>query len=230
MTYNMGHYDYGDGLGIPDNIYADKVANYKSFFNSCGCDIIGLQEWYQYLDKHQLVNSNTELFNRYFPYNGGNTDIWCALKGKTLLYDLTSGNINGRPYIGCKVMSKKGPIQLLSVHFTPGDGAARVQDRIDEANAVIAMVSGSPRYIIFGDFNPRAGEEDALYSIFTNAGMNIANCGAFGKFSTWHNDTNYIYDNIITSANISITNVYMPNVYNDLSSDHQPLIAELHLD
>lgn len=225
MTYNIGHYDYGTGVGIPSVSYAEKLANYKSFFSEHGCHFLGLQEWAEYLDANQSQNSNNVLFNTYFPYNGGNTNLWCALKGKQLMYGLETGSLGNRPYVGAKTILNGKQVQLYSVHLSPG--ASNTSARITEAQQLIAKVANIPRYIILGDFNPEPGEEDSLYKLFTDEGMHIANCGDFGKIITYHNDNQYIIDNIITSQNIDIVNAFSLDVYSQLSSDHLPLVADL---
>lgn len=225
MTYNIGHYDYGTGVGIPSASYPTKLSNYQNFFSEHGCHLLGLQEWAEYLDANQTHKSNDVLFDTYFPYNGGNTNIWCALKGKQFMYGLESGNIGNRPYVGAKTILNGKVVQLYSVHFSPG--AANASTRISEAQTLISKVANTPRYIIFGDFNPEPGEEDSLFKLFTDEGMNIANCGDFGKIITYHNDNRYIIDNIITSPNIDIVNAFSLDVYSQLSSDHIPFVADL---
>ena len=228
MTYNIGHYDYGLGVGLPSNIYAEKTENYQQYFDGCGCDIVGLQEWAEYLDQAQTVKSNPTIFNPYFPSNGGNTDIWCALKGNNILfYDRQAGSINNRPYVKAKTIINKHVVSVYSVHFSPG--ANNASARVTEANALLQMVASEKYFIICGDFNPEPSDEDSLFALFTAQGLHLANCGSFGKFSTWHNNSSYHIDNIITSSNINILSVKADDVYSKLSSDHIPLIADIQV-
>lgn len=228
MTYNLGHFYYGTEIGLPSNIYAEKVENYKQYLDGCDCDILGLQEWTEYIDRSQTIKSNPTIFNECYPSNGGNTDIWCALKGKnTLFFSQETGTINGRKYVKAKTIVNRKTISVYSVHFTPG--ANNASARVTEAQALIAMVASENYFIICGDFNPEPSDEDSLFALFTAEGMHLANCGSFGKLSTWHNNSSYHIDNIITSQNINILSVKADDVYSKLSSDHIPLIADIQV-
>ena len=225
MTYNIGHFNYGVGVGLPSSIYAEKLNNYKNFLESCGCSIIGIQEYATYIDEAQTISSDTALFDLNYPKNGGQTNLWCALKSKYRFYNKESGSFGNRPYVAATMNVNGNPVYFLCVHLSPG--AANASARVTEAQQIIQKVSNKTRYVIFGDFNPEPGEEDSLFSLFASENMNLANCGNFGKIVTYHNDPRYIIDNIITSSNITIENAYSLDVYSLLSSDHLPLIAQL---
>lgn len=80
-------------------------------------------------------------------------------------------------------------------------------------------------FILTGDFNALSGVDE--FEAFKNANYNVANSGYFGNFQTTTINGQRI-DNIITSPNIKIENVYVPNdAYEMCSSDHYPIIADL---
>ncbi len=238
MTYNMGHYNYGVGVGLPPDIYDEKLLNYRRFFGEQNCDVIGIQEYDTKMDEANTINSADVLWNHSYPssvFTGSST----ALRSRIRIFDGKYSQLStGRYYCEGTMNS----IYLLSVHLSVG--VSNTQTRLDEADEIIStLLAGKERFIMFGDFNPEPGEEEALYKKFTDAGYNIANCGWFGKYYTWSNNRAdfdnyenptgtrlYYLDNIITSANIKIENVYpVPSAYKKLSSDHIPLVAELDI-
>jgi len=235
MTYNVGHYNYGTGVGLPAEIYDEKVIHYRRFFGAADCDIVGMQEYDSRMDAENQIWANDALWDYYYPYSV-NTGMQTALKSKYPISDGASHQLsNGQYYVDGYIDG----IYVISVHLTVGTSST--QTRLDEAAEIVALLDGKKSFIICGDFNCEPGEEDALYNVFLNAGCAVANCGWFGKYYTWSNNRTdfddydnptgtqlYYLDNIIVSPNISIDNVYpVPEAFGKLSSDHIPLIADL---
>lgn len=50
MQYNIGKYNWGSYGGIPSALLAEKIENYKKFFCKVGADVVGIEEFVQYLD------------------------------------------------------------------------------------------------------------------------------------------------------------------------------------
>lgn len=242
MTYNIGHFGYGTGTGIPDNLYDEKLINYRRFFAEQNCDIVGLQEFDTYIDQSLTKRSNDELFNKLYPYYW-DTGSWESLKSKLPLnWRNTKQLSTGRYYVDAYTTINGKVVYLINVHLTVGNSEEAAQTRADEAREIIGLLADKERFVIFGDFNPEPGEEDSLFKIFSDAGYNLANCGWFGKFITWSSnradldtddpptgDRLYYIDNIITSSNITIENVERLTVFSKLSSDHIPIKARLKI-
>lgn len=239
MTYNMGHYNYGTGVGLPSSIYDEKLINYRRFFGEQNCDIVGIQEYDTRMDEANTIWADDVLWDYYYPYEQ-TTGSHTALKTKLPLVNSKYDQLStGRYY--CE--GWLNGIYVLSVHLSVG--TQNTQTRLDEADEIIAnLLDGKETFIMFGDFNPEPSEEDALYKKFTDEGYNIANCGWFGKYYSWSNNRAdfdnydhptgtklYYLDNIIVSSNIKINNVYpLPSAYSKLSSDHIPIVAELSIE
>lgn len=236
MSYNLGHYAYGTGMGLPANIYDEKLIAYRKFIGEELPDICGFQEYDSKMDEENTILATDVLWGHYYPHKyitGSETALFAK---KWISWGGTKQLSTGRYYNE----GTMNGIYLISVH--PSVGADKASTRIQECTEVINIVKQYERYIIFGDFNCEPNEEDSLFKLFTDEGMNIANCGWFGKFYTWSSNradfddyenptgTLWYIDNIITSPNINIMNAYpVPEAYSLLSSDHIPIIAELEI-
>lgn len=246
MTYNIGHFGYGVSTGIPDNVYDEKLINYRRFFAEQNCDIVGMQEFTTSISQDGSKNANDELFDYLYPNSySWSMSNWECFKTKIPVdwREINKLPTTERYYISEYITINGKVVYLINVHLTPGTSAEHVQKRIDEANDILDILADKERFIMFGDFNPEPGEEDSLFKIFSDAGYNLANCGWFGKFLTWSSnradlDTDdpptgerlYYIDNIITSSNITIENVERLTVFSKLSSDHIPIRARLRID
>ena len=240
MTYNVGHYDYGTGMGLPSNIYDEKLRNYRRFLGNQNVDVIGIQEYDSWMNdadtEENAIFANDVLWDHFYPYRV-DTGSWGSIKSKEFAYwtykeQLSTGRWYVRAYIN--------GILLISVHLSVG--TSNTQTRITEANEIVSILQNEERFILFGDFNCEPGEEDALYSVFTSQNYKIANRGFFGDYYTWSsartdfshydNPTGQLYyiDNIIVSDNINIVDVYpIPEAYDICTSDHIPFVAELEI-
>lgn len=240
MTYNVGHYSYGTGWGLPANIYDEKLINYRRFIGKYYPDIIGFQEYDTRMDEANNIWANDVLWNHYYNYEVV-TGLAAAIKSR---YPIGDGRYaqftsSGRYYCTGYING----VYVLVVHLSVGTDAEMVEMRQREVAEILALVQNKEKFIIFGDFNAEPGEEDAVYDPFRNAGYKLANCGFFGNYYTWsdnradfddyENPTGsrlYYIDNIIVSPNIKIVNSYpIPSAYSKLSSDHIPVIATLEI-
>lgn len=233
-TYNVGGYHYGTGYGIPADEYDEKLIGWRRVIADLEADVLGMQEYDTRMDEANTIWSNDALWDHFYGYEA-TTGSQTALKSKPIMSYYTIGQLStGRYYCSGYIAG----IFILSVHLSVG--ANNASTRITEAQEIINMVASHDKFIIFGDFNPEVGEEDALYKKFTDAGMKLCNCGFFGKYYTWSSNredfddyenptgTLWYIDNIIVSNNIDILNAYpMPAAYKMASSDHIPFIAEL---
>ena len=232
MSYNIGHFGYGVENGIALNIYDEKIANYKKFFASQDCDIVGIQEYYTYTDRTGTINTKSTLFDPLYKYSIINGN-WTSIFSRHNI--LTSGTgtfvASGRGYTYATVKIDGKEIYLLDVHlhYLPLEPSVREQ----EFEEIQALIDEHTYYIVTGDFNV------ANTSEFENITVGaMANGGYLGWTLTYNYDQDYsnfptpksdsrYFDNILVSDNIVIANSQVLNVYNDLTSDHLPIIAEL---
>jgi hypothetical protein len=236
MTYNIGEYSYGVSPYYLSDNYDEKLNNYKKFFMTQNCDLIGFQEQGTYLDENHTVLANDMLFDYLYPYNN-DAPNWTCIKSKYKLggngYGIFSAS--NRKYVFSTLIIGKKEIFIMCVHLTPNPGQEQDEKRDAEIAEILSLVSSKDYFIIFGDFNAQTPE---LFNNFINAGYKIANGGylpfewtySFNKTDFSNNNPSSsirYFDNIITSSNIIINDSYKVNTYNDLSSDHIPFIADL---
>ena len=226
MTYNIGAYSYGVAPYYLDTDYATKLANYKEFFSSEKPDLIGFEELVKYLDNYPVgtVTGDDEIYDYLYPEKY-NIDGGCCLKSKFTILSAETRNFasSGRSYVNADVLIGNRTIHVMVVHFTPNAGAAEDALRAAEAAEVVSVCDSYQYAIVFGDFN---AQDATFYDNFTSNGYKIANGGYLPIESTYHSSPMYL-DNIITSSSITIDYAKALDVYDDLSSDHIPLIAYL---
>ena len=237
MTYNIGRYSYGVSPYYIDSDYDEKVANYKKFFAEQRCDIIGIEENNIFLDAVSGGNHITnELYSYLYPYfaDEGNG---VSLKSKYPIYaqGISQFSSSGRQYVYGTINIDGKEIFLMTVHLTPNAGETQDSLRAQEVQEILSIVSAKKYFIVFGDFN---AQTVAFYDSFTSAGCKIANGGYLPFEWTYsYNPEDFssdtpttgirYFDNIVTSANITIDYSGRLNVYADLSSDHIPFVAYL---
>lgn len=238
-TFNVGRWCYGTGYGIPDDVYDEKLTNYRRFFGEQNFDIMGLNECDRLIDESQTIDCRDVLFN-HWNYSNYVTGAWEAIFSKYPISGGHTGQLTTGRYFCDSYADINGKIvYLLAVHLSPGHGASDKVTRQTEMTEVMALVADKPSFIIFGDFNPEPDEYSDLYSMPKAAGYNIANTDFFGDYWTVTSNpadfdnyddpsgTIYYTDNIITSADIRIDDAKAVNTYSKLTSDHIPIIAKI---
>ena len=156
------------------------------------------------------------------------------------------------PYNYAKFRVGGKTIGLLDVHFTAWPGATNAEHpewkdpeilapytdtRKDEMRKAIDLVKDDNYAIICGDFNVYPGEKEAVFGIATAAGFKMANGGTSGWHTTWITTSEkyapfdeWYCDNILVKGKFKIQHIIYPDVYNDLCSDHVPIIMDLIFD
>ena len=227
-SYNMHSFD----KPTPGSVEHDNavITAMKSFLNDQNLEIIGAQE--------NLVTFNgldepvdPILFEPLFPScHSGITGT--AIKSKYAIQNVQS-NVFPTSQMGAycygTTMINGQEILIVDVHFTSSDLSVRETQYSD----LFAILGNTPYYIIFGDFNAGTqpggiGHEQDEFDKLTEHGCHIANCGYLGRIGT-SADRARALDNIATSPNIIIAKTYVPDVADDLFSDHLPIIAELFI-
>lgn len=228
MSYNVGKFSYGIGNGYADSdTLSEKIKTTKRFFGGISADIIGLQEKKNGFDANNTVDSNIEIFNYLYPYVESrdlSTLAWDVLEIRSK-YAISNGGwgklSTDRNYIYGTVNIYGRNIYLLNVHLDPFS----LEKRNAERNEILSILSNKEYFILTGDFNALSGVEE--FKPFKEKGYNVANSGYFENFQTTTTEGQCL-DNIITSSNIKIENVYVSTeAYEMCSSNHYPIIADL---
>lgn len=242
-SYNVGHYAYGTGMGIPiDDNYENAVTGWRRYMSKYRTDVIACQEYDTWMNA--AASSSTakmawdELWKNFFDYSRTTGDRTAILSRYISTWSRNGQLSTGRYYTFFPING----IAVYSVHLSVGVGNESV--RLSEAAEIVNLAKQHDRYIICGDFNCEPGEETALFKVFSDAGMNVGNVGYYGKYYTWsnprsnfdHYDTPdegsklYYIDNIITSPGLKIVTFEpIPSAFRMCTSDHIPVIAEIRI-
>lgn len=236
MSFNIGGFDYGTGQGIPTSVYDEKLANWKKFLMQNKCDIIAIQEFYDYLNKGNTVSSGDVLFNPLYWYNTrGYMNVITYTKMPALNYidDQYLGSSDEstkRGYTITHHLINNKLVCVANVHlwYVPSDASVRA----NQISELLTLLAGEKYVIICGDFNAASESE---YNAFVSAGYTLLNGGYAGWNYTWNANpayvgTKYYSDNIIVSSNIVMENFEVLDVFDDLTSDHKPIVADLILE
>ena len=137
-----------------------------------------------------------------------------------------------RFYGKCLISFEGVDVWVLNTHCAFQGNSDFELARKGQFEELLAEMQQHEYCICCGDFNAWSADE---FSLFTDAGFNIANCGDFGELTTWdphHASQTWpfgAFDNIITTPNIYIQNVKLGPYDFNLFSDHIPLIADLQI-
>ena len=241
MSYNIGGFNYGvTPTGIADADYNAKIVKYRQFFGDTKADIVGIQELPLYAKRtgSNETESTTALFNNWYSYKQTNMPYMGLFSNIPISNQGFSTFTTGKTYDYFTVKIGDFSVYILNVHLTPDNATSRST----EIGEILALVADKEYFIITGDFNLNPVDEQATqYKRFTDEGYQLANTGWFGNWWTWSSDqtdfsnydnpsgTVWYIDNIIISSNLHFKNVYCPNVYAQLTSDHIPCVAEISL-
>lgn len=231
-TYNVGHFNQGrlGGFQGEGRIVESDLNRWRKWIGEQSLDLFGVNEWNRYFDKDSTFQAKEELLDSYYKHvylGTENTWIYNGFAANFELYNIREEVWAGEYYaiIGeLRVQDKT--IHVISTHL-PWQKEWHDQSVRD----LIQLLGGYEYFICLGDMNAR----DENQRLFTEAGFNMANGGAMGWFPTNANRTassGYMgkedvnIDNIVTSPNIKIMNVRVPQTgLNDL--DHFPVMADL---
>lgn len=221
----------GRSGGLSENV-TEKIQNYNSFFSSQDADILFLQEFTEYIDSNNIYNSDNSIFNSYFPYIS-HFEKETEIKSKTAIsnsyfsYLHTSGDFPAWCIYGNTVINEK-TITLVSAVL---NSSSNINEKIRALTKLTTVILPNSKNVIIGmDTNALSeSEANTIKSFMENKGFNCANWNKFGYLNTY-NLSSSMYksiDNIFVRGDIKINNFYVPDVYNYLSSDHFPVVAEL---
>lgn len=223
MNYNVGGYGWGLNKGMDIDKVPEKEANFKQFLNDQACDLIAIEEQYEYLDTGATISSDG-LYDALYPFNYFPTVGWSAFYSKVKLNNTVEYTFaaSGRRYITADIAYKGKDIHIVCVHLHPTSSTLR-EAEMDE---LIAHLSQKDRFIVFGDFNTASVTE---YERLTAAGLKFVNGGYMDYKNTYnpYSEEYYpgYYDNIAYSDGIVLKSIKIPDVYDNLASDHLPVVC-----
>lgn len=243
MTYNVGQWYIGNGSNVPSAKYEQYYQLQRQIMSANNPVIAGVQE---YFDPFSTGHSVEAVIGDYFTNHVNN-----EISGDSAKAIYTNGyalsnyeqisfvNGTGRNYIKASIDVNGKTVWVINAHL---DISTNESAKVAQARELFEAVSNLEYFIIMADFNTvcksvNDEEYTTIMRQFIDAGYNSANCSAqHGFIDTWTESTNangtwYPCDQIITSANIDILNVYadQTKVTDNIDEmiDHLPLIAEL---
>ena len=218
-SYNVGKYNDGSAS---DPSSLDFVPEINAVMNQINVDIIGVQEDVKTVDG-TTVNSVT--WANYFKYANGNSSNFYSIKSRFPFADFETLSFStSRNYVHGTFMIDDKEIHVYSTSLS-----AYADDRATERSELITEMLTHDYAIALIDSN--SGNNDITttqteYNDFTDAGLLTANGGYLGLLPTYEDNTRSL-DTVVTTDNMVISNIEVPDVLSQMSSDHKPIIAQL---
>ncbi len=237
-TYNVGGWYIGSGTNVPTESKEDYVNLQQSILSAINADIVCFQEyWDTFCADGTTADS---VIGSYFTQKEKtrSTSTWnghvIASNGYVLSdyasTDFVNYYSNAPSWEKCYITVKGKNICIINTHLSTATGGVKEP----QSQEILDAVENEPYFIVLGDFNTETTDYTAIVKKFVDAGYNSANLNG----SEYHFNTYYTTagvgkptDQIITSANIAISDVYVNPIKltDDINDkvDHIPLIAEL---
>lgn len=245
MTYNVGQWYTGTGVRVPTAQKAEYLALQKNIFDTNNPDIILMQEYLNsWCEDDSPVSDLLADFSTVKYVTNPQGYIGHAMYSKNIgLSNYVSHTLNGNsgnyPTFETALTAINGKIvNIINTHNN-----YRPQYQQPEITQILSVVSDMEYFILCGDFNVNLSTEsttDEQYTInikpFIDAGYNVCNCSEEWiptYFGTSSATGGKFTDNIITSSNIEIVDLYADTskLTDGITDkiDHLPLIATLRV-
>lgn len=251
MQYNIGGYNYGDKTapGITVDAYDEKLVNYKKMLCKYQPDIIGIEEFREYIDREETHRADDVLFDYLFPYSVWYEEHQRNLKSKAPILYKETGLIQGTienyaRYSYAKILINGRIVSVLCTALTSGATAEALEKRTQILPLLINKLSNDEYAIILLDANNSGNaqgirsydELDNMVSFLKSSGWDACN----GSFLPWKEtctsrlnpNVRPPIDNIFFKNNgkIIFNNFEsLADEYENLSSDHYPVYADFTL-
>lgn len=228
--YNIGKFNWGHTGGLSTDVET-KIMNYKRYFGKEKIDILGLQEYTDYIDTNETYASDATLFDdvywyKSYQYREKNikSNFPCYYTDFTYLH--TEGDVPADCIYGDFVINGK-VVQVITGNLNV---ESSLEEKYRALDKLTNQIVNNDNVICCFDMNTTTEAQAlAVKSYLENKGYKLANWGYFGFMPT-DKPTVTTYrciDNIFVKGDIEIVNAEVPAVYDDLSSDHLPIIADL---
>lgn len=239
-TYNVGGWYIGSGTNVPTSLKFDYIALQKAILSAVDADIVCFQEyWNSFCADGTTADSVIgEYFTQQEKTNANTTWNGHVIASKSLsLSDYESIQFEhyysaAPSYEKCYITVGGKRICIFNTHLSTAAGGQKEP----QSQEMLEAVQDEPYFVLLGDFNTEASDYSSIVEKFVTAGYNSANLNGGNEWlATFYTSAGVgkPTDQIITSANIEIVDVYV----NDLKLtdsisdkiDHIPLIAELRV-
>ena len=237
-TYNIGRFSHGNAeqSSVTENDYASSLALYKGILERINADIIFLDEYNEVFcpDYHgDVIYAKDVLFEDYpvrhispnIPGKMYNVSVFSYRWLENISTAFLPDDESGRYYMIADYPLNGKTVKVVNMHFgfTAGDDDATTLAQITK---MINLLAPYNYVILSGDMNMLA--DKSHFSILTDAGYTIANCGNFGDFETFIGSDPRVINPCIDQ--IAVKGFKMSNVRVDETvgaSDHIPLVCDL---
>lgn len=248
MTYNVGGWYIGSGTNVPATEDEAYYALHNGTIQRNDPDILVIQEYWSTFSK--TGRTALSMLEQYFPYIealDSGTYFGRAICSKYPITGYTKRtytNESSRYFDSCTVTVDGQPITVVTTHW-----GLTLANRKAQLTQLLAFLQTQERFICGGDFNTYNADDTSgedyvsLIAPMIDAGIHVANCSdKFGFIHTCVEGTDKAnavangkksccIDNIVTSSNIAISNVYVDEtkLTDDISAyvDHMPVIADV---
>lgn len=252
MSFNVGCF-YTEYYPCPDAVSNAFYQRQRTIYNAHHPDFVGMPEWYKYIgtiDSSTLMDEYwADYIANYEAYNGSSKPNNAITFAST--YPITNNSI-------VAYQTQSGEVRYYQKGYITVDGiticvvnthlSLTSNIRAGQFNELLNMLENEEYFICVGDFNfqiQQAGDSEynASVQLALNKGFNSAQ-NANSILKTWYSGQTaetssniYALDNIITSANLPISNVMVDTTKltdglctaNNIIIDHLPIIADVTL-
>ena len=241
MSYNVGSWtSFGSKATSANQEF--WYALQSGIFNTERPDLCGIQEYYSAIGSYSVPTMLSQYFISQYEVDWVSTKAGrglCANYTMSNAHEVNFQNQNGeiRSYLIADMTINGKAVKFLTAHLALENETIALQ-----IGELLSAVANFDYWILTGDFNINFPDAQStgytmLVKPFLDAGYHVANGSTFGfipTFSTKNpgDDSDWRYlDNIMCSANIDITDVYVNlakmTAITTQGIDHLPLIAEM---
>lgn len=240
MSFNVGSW-YGYAQYVPDAETEYYYDLHDGIFKTQNADIVGLQE---YCSRFGTASGLTLLQSNFASVYALDRTANPSKAGKANVSKYTLSNNSEVIFLNNTGEERSFLVSTIqfygkTIYFLNGHLSLTASENLAQLQQMIDYVEDKEYWIMTGDFNVRfdTAESDAWQThvkSFLDLGYHVANGADFGFFNTFYSGTEgHCVDNIYTSANIDIIDVYVDetklNATLTNGIDHIPLIAELEV-
>lgn len=244
MSYNVGSWTAFGAKATSENQETWYTLQ-NSILSTEDADLLGIQEYYSKIGNYSVPTMLGQYYQYLFAVDWVSRKAGRAIASKypmTNAREVNFQNQNGeiRSYLIGDVSVEDKTIKFLTAHLALDNATIALQ-----IGELLTTVQQFDYWILTGDFNipfPNAQSDgyNILIKPFLDAGYHVANGADFGFIPTFSTKTPEVdsdwrcLDNIMCSANIDITNVYVNRKkiteHTGYAIDHLPLIAEMEIE
>lgn len=238
MQNNIGQFNFGLNGGYSGTDLGLKLSNYRKLMYKYHPDIITLQEYRTYVNADDTANANNVIFSWVKPYMSYEEHGYVVFSNYATdnfrhTYLHSDGDYPARMVYGTiTINNKEVAIGTAALNALGGSSDAAMKTRA--LTKMVNLLAPYETAIIGIDANVESeAEANAVKTFLKTNGFQMANWDYIGYLPTY-NPSNPIYkciDNIFIKGKALFQNVEVvpDSEYNNLLSDHLPIIADILL-